>query len=485
MAPSNLLRSSHSSFLTGPPQPLLVTLESRGHENPLDLYARIASPSHPSFLLESGRCDPGSHARYSFLGSNPAKVVSHDSYSHDPFAPLKQEIGGQYIQSPAGFPPFFGGAVGYFSYDFARRFETPLSGPAGDLGIPDFQFGFFDVIIAIDHLVGRTHMIYCPSIDRFLSEPRDKLYREGLDRLAECEARLTSTGDSKATRVHPISFAPEQDREAYLDRVRHCQDYIRAGDIYQANLSHRFSFSIPDACRHGTERLQYEQCLYHQLQTINPSPFSGLLHFGDVSLISCSPERLVRLRGRRTDTRPIAGTRPRGLNAADDRRLVGELLANEKERAEHVMLIDLERNDLGRVCEFGSVHVDEFMAIEQYSHVSHIVSNVSGRLRPDVTPFDLIQAVFPGGTITGVPKIRCMAIIDELEPVRRGPYTGSFGYIGWNGDLDLNIIIRTLVMTKERGYLQVGAGIVADSNPAREYEETLHKAEAFFRSFQG
>jgi aminodeoxychorismate synthase component I len=467
---------------------MIVRLEGRHHENPLDLYAKIASSSQPSFLLESGRCGERTNARYSFLGSGPAKIVSYDptsaSCSHDPFASLKQELGGHYIHAPSGFPPFFGGAVGYLSYDLARRFE-PLSSGSDDLGIPEFQFGFFEVVVAIDHLVGRTYMIYCPASGRFLSEPRDKLYREGLDRLADCEARLTRSGYSKTQHVHSISFAPEQTREAYLDRVRRCHDYIQAGDIYQANLSHRFSFSIPDAYQHEIERLRYEQALYRQLQTVNPSPFSGLLHFGDVSLISCSPERLVRLRGRRTDTRPIAGTRPRGLNTADDRRLVGDLLANEKERAEHVMLIDLERNDLGRVCEFGSVHVDEFMTIEQYSHVSHIVSNISGRLRPDVTPFDLIRAVFPGGTVTGVPKIRCMAIIDELEPVRRGPYTGSFGYIGWNGDLDLNIVIRSLVMTGERGYLQVGAGIVADSDPAREYEETLHKAQAFFRSFQG
>jgi anthranilate/para-aminobenzoate synthase component I len=201
-------------------------------------------------------------------------------------------------------------------------------------------------------------------------------------------------------------------------------------------------------------------------------------------LISSSPERLVRLHNRQTDTRPIAGTRPRGLDARDDTRLIGDLLGNEKERAEHLMLVDLERNDLGRVCQFGSVKVDELMAIEQYSHVSHIVSNISGTLRPDATPFDLIQALFPGGTITGVPKIRCMEIIEELEPVRRGPYTGSFGYIGWNGDLDLNIVIRTLIWCGGKGYLQVGAGIVADSDPAKEYEETLQKAQAFFSALQ-
>jgi anthranilate/para-aminobenzoate synthase component I len=208
------------------------------------------------------------------------------------------------------------------------------------------------------------------------------------------------------------------------------------------------------------------------------------MHFDDVTLISSSPERLVRLHNGQADTRPIAGTRPRGLDPRDDQRLIGELLANEKERAEHLMLVDLERNDLGRVCRIGSVQVDEFMAIEQYSHVSHLVSHLSGVLKPEATPFDLIRALFPGGTITGVPKIRCMEIIEELEPVRRGPYTGSFGYIGWNGDLDLNIVIRTLVWCAGKGYLQVGAGIVADSDPAREYEETLQKAQAFFSALR-
>jgi anthranilate/para-aminobenzoate synthase component I len=203
------------------------------------------------------------------------------------------------------------------------------------------------------------------------------------------------------------------------------------------------------------------------------------LRIGDTSFISTSPERLVRLNGRSADTRPIAGTRRRGQNDSDDRRLQEELLGNEKERAEHLMLVDLERNDLGRVCEFGSVHVEEFMSIEEYSHVSHLASHISGQLRAEVTGLDLLRAVFPGGTITGVPKIRCMEIIDELEPVRRGPYTGSMGYLSWSGDLDFNIVIRTLVLHQKQGYLQVGAGIVADSDPAKEYEETMHKAQAF------
>ena len=260
-----------------------------------------------------------------------------------------------------------------------------------------------------------------------------------------------------------------QTQEEYAGRVRRCLDYIGAGDIYQANLSHRFELELGGRA---------PRSIYRRLRDINPSPFAALLEFPDVTLVGCSPERLVRLQGSDVDTRPIAGTRPRGVTAEEDERLAEDLLLNDKERAEHLMLVDLERNDLGRVCAFGSVHVNDFMTLERYSHVIHIVSNIRGRLATGRDAMDLIQAVFPGGTVTGVPKIRCMEILDELEPVRRGPYTGSVGYISANGDLDLNIIIRTLVIKEDRGYLHVGAGIVADSEPSREYQETLFKAEA-------
>ena len=484
-----MTRFSQPTFLNGPPQPLVLTMDTWG-EAPLDLYRKIASPSQPSFLLESGR----SLARkpsYSFLGSDPVGILVSDppagqKQSGDAFTKLRAIVSDSGIEKTAQLPPFYGGAVGYFSYDCVRRFESLPSIALNDLSIPDFQFALFDLIAAIDHRTSRIQIIFCPSMERFLGETRDKLYREGLDRIAACEARLKQRTHAKRTdSLHDqISFTAQQTREAYLDRVRRCKQYIAAGDIYQANLSHRFTIGIPPWARNGSNRLRYEQALYETLCALNPSPFSGLLHFDDLSLVSCSPERLVRRQGRQVDTRPIAGTRPRGLSEANDRQLVGELLANEKERAEHLMLVDLERNDLGRVCEFGSVHVDEFMAVEQYSHVSHIVSNIRGTLRQNATALDVIKATFPGGTITGVPKIRCMEIIEELEPVRRGPYTGSFGYIGWNGDLDLNIIIRTLILQGKKGYLQVGAGIVADSDPAKEYEETLHKAQAFFSSLQ-
>lgn len=484
-----MARFSQPSFLSGPPQPLILTLEGPS-PSPLALYKKIASPAQTSFLLESGR-RLTDKARYSFLGSNPVSCISikpdmMNGTGCDPFEPLRRVIANSRISRSPELPPFFGGAVGYFSYDFVRHLETVPCLAKNDLSLPEMHFALFDIVTAVDHSSDRIQIIFCPSNERFLGEPRDKLYREGLDRLAECEARITEAAfsDQPASSIEAISFSPEQTRDAYLNRVRRCQQYIAAGDIYQANLSHRFTLQIPDRYQTGSQRLHYEQSLYEQLRAVNPSPFGGLLHFQDLSLVSCSPERLIRLQGRLAETRPIAGTRPRGLDAADDQRLVGELTTSEKELAEHVMLVDLERNDLGRVCDFGSVHVDEFMAVEQYSHVSHIVSNVSGTLRSDATPFDLIKAVFPGGTVTGVPKIRCMEIIEELEPVRRGPYTGSFGYIGWNGDLDLNIIIRTLVLSGEKGYLQVGAGIVADSDPIKEYEETLHKAQAFFSSLE-
>ena len=485
------------SFLHGAPQPLVLTLEDQ-QADPFDLFCRIASPSQPSFLLDSGPAG-GRELGYSFLGCNPSAILTgHRTYSSyrtregretillDAFSQLGKMMADAHIHKTHGLPPFVGGAVGYLSYDLVRRFEALPSIAADDLSLPDLQFAFFDVIAAVEHQTDRIHLIFCPSSERFLGEPREKLYREGLDRLAAFAAQMVGTPprSTLSPNARQVLFHPEQTQAAYMDRVRRCQNYIAAGDIYQANLSHRFTVTIKDMPDRNLDRLIACQDLYSRLRRINPSPFSGLLYFDNVALVSCSPERLVRLQGGLADTRPIAGTRPRGRDQTEDQRLVTELLSNEKERAEHLMLVDLERNDLGRVCQFGTVQVDEFMTVEQYSHVSHIVSNISGTLRPDATSFDLIKAMFPGGTITGVPKIRCMEIIDELEPVRRGPYTGSFGYLSWNGNLDLNITIRTLVLCQTVGYLQVGAGIVADSIPSREYDETLHKAQAFFSSLQ-
>ena len=494
MLSTPMTRPLATPFLHGPPSPLTVTLPCPSISS-VALYAKIASTRHPSFLFESGNgCV--TMGRYSFFASDPYKVLAgrDDRYTcqgadgpevsgQAPFQQLAQLFGHSRIARPPDVPPFFGGAVGYFSYDLVRQFETLPSIALDDLTTPDLEFGLFDLVSAIDHELSRLVLMFCPPIERFLGEPREKLYREGCDRLAALEAKLSSAAAAGTTRdaLGPLMFSPEQQRSSYMDRVRRCQDYIAAGDIYQANLSHRFTVT-GDALTPRCE-LPPDLFIYRHLRTLNPAPFAGLLRFDQTSFVSSSPERLIRLDGRRADTRPIAGTRPRGRNAADDQRLTDELRSNRKERAEHVMLVDLERNDLGRVCDFGSIQVDELMALEQYSHVNHLVSHIAGTLKNSMTGFDLLRAIFPGGTITGAPKIRCMEIIEELEPVRRGPYTGSMGYISWSGDLDFNILIRTLVMRNGKGYLQVGAGIVADSEPAREYEETIHKAQAFLSAF--
>ncbi|MGE3976581.1 MAG: anthranilate synthase component I family protein [Nitrospira sp.] len=481
---------SSTPFLHGSPSPLILTGPSPS-ASPFDLYAKIASARHPSFLFESGNGE-GAMGRYSYFGINPYQTLhgkgdtfvcrsmqGHMDSGPSPFQRLSHLLHHQRIIRPPDVPPFFGGAVGYVSYDLARQFERLPCLAIDDLVVPDMEFAFFDLIAAIDHELNRLVLMFCPPLERFLGEPREKLFREGRDRLTEFEARLTrpTTVDADWNNLGRLTFTPEQERAVYSQNVSRCKEYIAAGDIYQVNLSHRFNVTCEAFSALGD--LQTDLSTYSRLRSLNPSPFSGVLRFDALRLISSSPERLVRLEGRRADTRPIAGTRPRGKSTFDDQRLIEELLTNEKERAEHVMLVDLERNDLGRVCRFGSVHVDELMSLEQYSHVNHLVSHVAGTLADHATGFDLLKAMFPGGTITGVPKIRCMEIIDELEPVRRGPYTGSMGYLSWSGDLDFNILIRTLIMRNAMGYLQVGAGIVADSDPTREYEETIHKAQAF------
>ena len=486
-----MIRPSRARFLMEErPEPLAVSLPLP-EADAFELYRRIAQPGRPSFLLESGKGGEGI-ARWSFLGSDPYLVLtgqgsgytlcSRDrttTHEGNPFTALADLMRASRMPRPEGLPPFFGGAVGYLSYDAVRRFERLPNLATDDLLTPDIQWAFIDLLTALDHQERTLHLIFAPPMDRLMGEPREKLYREGCDRLAELEARLSVPArDLDTPTPGACAIAPGQSQTEYMARVGHIQEYIRTGDIYQANLSHRFTVDLAGS----QATAEQGASLYRRLRQVNPSPFAGLLTFDDLSLVSSSPERLVRLQGRQVNTRPIAGTRPRGRSLAEDRRLAEELLTNQKERAEHLMLVDLERNDLGRVCRYGTVRADEFMVIERYSHVSHIVSNVTGTLREGLDGFDLIPAVFPGGTITGVPKIRCMEIIEQIEPVRRGPYTGSLGYLSWSGDLDLNIIIRTLVLTKGRGYLQVGAGIVADSDPAREYEETLFKAEALLKA---
>ena len=489
-----MITPSRTRFLhQARPEPLVLSIPAPT-EDPYELYCRLSIPGYPSFLLESGKGND-TVARYSFMGCGPYVVLSGKEQSYElrtrdgvtiyqgsPWNALQDTLRASQISNPGELPPFFGGAVVFLSYDLVRQFERLPRLALDDLYLPDLECLFVDQVAALDHHMHTLHLMFTPPLQRFQEEPREKLYREGCDRLAEWEARLaiSSHQNDLSLSIDRLEIRPGQSQDAYMERVRQCQEFIRAGDIYQANLSHRFAVQWHES-RLSSDR-HAASALYRRLKAVNPSPFSALLQLDRFSLVGSSPERLIRLACRSADTRPIAGTRRRGLNAIDDRRLGEELLSNTKERAEHLMLVDLERNDLGRVCRYGSVRTNELMAIERYSHVSHIVSNVSGELRDGVDGLDLIEAVFPGGTITGVPKIRCMEIIEQLEPVRRGPYTGSLGYMSWSGDLDLNIIIRTLVMTDSCSYLQVGAGIVADSDPLREYEETLLKAQAVMKA---
>ncbi len=486
----------------------------------LPLYAELDLPlltplaaldavgsSRPMALLESARVNEKT-GRYSFVTAEPYLIFRsrgddvelelpatpagrfgrRASMKKKPLQKLRELLSNYRMEKVAGLPPFTGGAIGFFSYDFVHQIEKLPRTAKDDLRIPEAYFMFVDMVIAFDHVLQKVWVIENPGareqemgFRRPEPDQWDRLYDEAVERLTLSGGRLKAA--ARACRIpspkkdgpHRYHLDPYMTQEVFESMVRRCREYISAGDIYQANLSQRLSARIGNA-----DPLR----LYTFLREINPSPFAAFLDFGDMQLVSSSPERLIRLRDGIADTRPIAGTRRRGDDDAEKQELSVELLTNEKERAEHIMLLDLERNDLGKVCTYGSVRVDEMMVVEDYSHVIHIVSNVRGELAKGRDCFDLIRAVFPGGTITGVPKVRCMEIIDELEPVARGPYTGSIGYISNAGDMDLNIIIRTFVIKEGIAHIQVGAGIVADSDPEREYRETLQKAKALTRALE-
>jgi anthranilate/para-aminobenzoate synthase component I len=471
---------------------------------PYLVYERLSASRtlHESILLESVK-GPYKIARYSFIAFEPYLVLhakngevnicsvncNKNSISFRPPLDRLNELVSAYPQLPVSeLPPFQGGAVGLLSYDFVRYLEDIPRNAVDDLHIPDIHFMMADRVIAFDHAEKKAWIIICPGArqteqgyrnladidwNRSYDEAEEVLRTIG-DRLKEKEAYLQQSVNVQPF-VTPVSLNYEMSKNHYMDMVRRAKEYIAAGDIFQANLSQRLSAFV-DSVEPWN--------IYKMLRHINPSPFAAFADFGSYSIVSSSPERLVTVKDRVIETRPIAGTRPRGQNVDEDALMRAELLLNEKERAEHIMLIDLERNDIGRVSEFGSVTADELMITEDYSHVIHIVSNIKGLLESGKTCFDLIRAAFPGGTITGVPKVRCMEIIDELEPVARGPYTGSLGYIGFSGVMDLNIIIRSFVLKDGFAYVQAGAGIVADSDAEREYHETMKKAEALIKTLE-
>ncbi|EEL78576.1 aminodeoxychorismate synthase component I [Bacillus cereus] len=436
-------------------------------------YKFLSQGKSQHILLESGR-----GGRYNIVGLNPVAVIrGKDETLHisesgkgtikrgNPLDLMQEYMEQWKTDYNPEYPPFQGGAIGYFSYDCIRYIEKLPSLAEDDIDIPDIFFLLFDDVFVYDQkeqvLWVITHYV-------------DK-YEEAKERLNEWK----SLWMTEAPEVTVPFESPEKKSEAvafteagFMKAVECIQEYIGAGDVFQVNLSTRQERTLQ------THPLE----IYTSLREINPSPYMGYLDLGDFQIVSGSPELLIKKQGTEVSTRPIAGTRSRGADEQEDEELARELIENEKERAEHVMLVDLERNDLGRVCKYGTVEVDEFMVIEKYSHVMHIVSNVRGEVEEDKDAFDLVKAVFPGGTITGAPKIRTMEIIEELEPVRRGIYTGSIGWIGYSGDTELNIVIRTLLAKDGKAHVQAGAGIVIDSNPENEYKESLKKAIALWRA---
>jgi anthranilate synthase component 1 len=399
------------------------------------------------------------------------------SESLDPFKELEKLVLRYRPVRIEGLPRFCGGAVGYIGYDMVRFFER-LPEIARDEGeFPDCAFMLADTLIVFDHVKHKMLIIS----NAFVEDDPDRAYDEAVERIESVISRLKSPlpyvklleGRPRMLEIgEDLSINSNFSREEFVRAVKRVKDYIAAGDAIQVVLSQRLSFPMKvDPFR-----------FYRALRMVNPSPYMYFLRFGDLQLVGASPEMMVRVEGNLAQTRPIAGTRRRGGTPQEDRELERELLDDPKERAEHVMLVDLGRNDLGRVCEFGTVRVTELMVVERYSHVMHIVSNVVGRLRKDKNAFDVIRACFPAGTLSGAPKVRAMEIIEELEPVRRGPYGGAVGYFSFYGDADTAITIRTLVAKNGVGYVQAGAGIVADSVPEKEHEECLNKAKALLRA---
>jgi anthranilate synthase component 1 len=447
-------------------------------ETPVSAYLKLRGEGS-SFLLESAE-QGGRFGRWSFLGFRPRTVIRLEDGAFtvggerrevaDPYAAVTEELSRYRIPPLDGLPPFVGGAVGLFGYDLVRYAEPSIgTGNPDELGTPDMALMVTDVLVAFDHLRHEVSIL----ANVFAEDDVDEAYAEATATIAEVRERLvTPVPRAEAGTREPPAFESNIGSEGYVAAVERCKEYIRAGDAYQIVPSQRWSADAPVGAF----------SIYRGLRAVNPSPYMYFLDFGDFEIAGASPESLVKVTGRLAEQRPIAGTRPRADSASGDQRRAEELLADEKERAEHVMLVDLARNDLGRVCEYGSVKVDELMAIETYSHVLHIVSSVSGTLREDVTAMDALAASLPAGTLSGAPKIRAMQIIDELEPVRRGPYGGSVGYLSYTGDLDTCIYIRSAVVKDGRVHLQAGGGIVADSDPDYEVRETEHKAGAVFQA---
>ncbi len=447
-------------------------------ETPVSVYGKLVG-DQPGFLLES--VEGGERwGRWSFVGWEPsATLIAHDGVSDligtdtkvpggDPLTVLESLLEAEEVADVPGLPPLHSGAVGYIGFDGVRHVEHLPDPPPDDRGLPEMVFQFVGMLAAIDRLSDTVSLI-CNV--RPGSDPASD-YDGAVKRLAVTEERLGSATSYTPVPVDDHDERPPWtstfERDGFMTVVEEARDEIRRGNVFQVVLSQRLETRYD-----GDPFL-----IYRAIRRINPSPFLFYFHTSDITVVGASPELMVRVRDGVATSRPIAGTRPRGRDRDGDLRLEQELLADPKERAEHVMLVDLARNDLGRVSEYGSVSVDELMVVERYSHVIHLVSGISGRLRPEVGPIDVLRATFPHGTVSGAPKVAAIGIIDRLEPTRRGPYGGALGYVDYSGNIDTAICLRTIVLSDDTAWVQAGAGIVADSDAATEYEETMDKAAA-------
>jgi anthranilate synthase component I len=500
---SNLIQPSRTEFLALAKKHTLVPVcrtLTADLETPVSAFLRAAWQERECFLLES--VENGEQVgRYTFIGLNPYKrIVARGQQiditegrrttriEGDIFHTLREALSGHKPARIAGLPPFTAGAVGFFAYDAVRQIERLPNHAKDELGVPDACLLFFDEVLAFDHVRKQIWMV--ATADVTLTKP-DEAYAKAVKRLAKLEKRLATPLPKlpQPRKAKHVEVKRRTTRKSFLAAVERAKEYIAAGDIFQAVLSQRLDVST------GMDTFQ----VYRSLRTVNPSPYMYFLRFtpdgplgsqkkskpsNTVELAGSSPELLVRVHDRKVEYRPIAGTRPRGANEAEDLRLEEEMMHDEKERAEHVMLVDLGRNDVGRVSEFGSVKVDRLMFVERYSHVMHIVSAIEGKLKPELTAVDALRACFPAGTLSGAPKVRAMEIIEELEPSRRGTYGGAVLYADFSGNLDSCIAIRSLLTTGGKGYVQAGAGIVADSVPELEHQESLNKAQAVIRAIE-
>ncbi|HUK47043.1 MAG TPA: anthranilate synthase component I [Terriglobales bacterium] len=456
---------------------------------PVSAFLAIARGEQDAFLLES--VERGEQiGRYTFLGAQPYMTLraggseitiergkKRERRTGNVFHIAKEVFQQHKPAVSPGLPPFTAGAVGFCSYDIVRQLENIGDQAKDDLDVPDCVLMFFDRLLAFDHLHHQIHIIAAADVS---GETPRKAYDRAIADIAAIERKLTSglrkiewqkTSRNSRGKLKIKTRTPQR---AYEKSVEAGKEYIAAGDIFQVVLSQRLDFT-PEAAPLD---------IYRALRAVNPSPYMYFLKMGDMHILGSSPEMLVRVTGRKLEYRPIAGTHPRGKDESEDQQLEQKMLSDEKERAEHVMLVDLGRNDLGRVSEYGSVKVKDLMYVERYSHVMHIVSSLEGKLRPDLHALDALAACFPAGTLSGAPKVRAMQIIEELEPTRRGIYGGSVLYADFAGNLDSCIAIRTLLMKGKKAYLQAGAGIVADSDPATEYQESMNKARAVLRAVE-